>query len=191
MPPQQTVVTPLTGKTRGAGGTSSSSEKAGALWSSANERQALPPFLQGHRLVGSAKPVGCVESSERTRFSVKCWCVPKTPHTLQRTRRWPCRFSHGSVQFEVVQNVGWDQWRFAAPAHHEFSTFPDGGPAFELSWSHPPEEHRVVGDEHSPQATHVPPRRVSPKAQRGHRPQPKSPSSLRVKTAAREFDADC
>ena len=33
--------------------------------------------------------------------------------------------------------IGWDQWRFAAPAHHEFSTFPDGGPALEASWSHP------------------------------------------------------
>ncbi len=31
----------------------------------------------------------------------------------------------------------WDQWRFAAPAHTDFSTFPDGGPALELSWSHP------------------------------------------------------
>ncbi len=33
--------------------------------------------------------------------------------------------------------VGWDQWRFAAPAHHEFSTFPEGGPALEASLSHP------------------------------------------------------
>ncbi len=45
--------------------------------------------MQGHRLVGSAKP------------------------------------------------VGWDQRRFAAPAHQDFSTFPDGGPALEASWSHP------------------------------------------------------
>ena len=33
--------------------------------------------------------------------------------------------------------VGWDQWRFAAPAHHEFTTFPFGGPALEATWSHP------------------------------------------------------
>ena len=36
-----------------------------------------------------------------------------------------------------VQPVGWDQRRFAAPAHHDFSMFPDGGPALEASWSHP------------------------------------------------------
>ena len=34
--------------------------------------------------------------------------------------------------------VGWDQRRFAAPVHHEFSTFPDGGPALEASWPRPP-----------------------------------------------------
>ena len=36
-----------------------------------------------------------------------------------------------------AQSVGWDQWRFVAPAHHDFSTLPDGGPALEASWSHP------------------------------------------------------
>ena len=36
-----------------------------------------------------------------------------------------------------AQSVGWDQRRFVAPAHHDFSTFPDGGPALEASWSHP------------------------------------------------------
>ena len=39
--------------------------------------------------------------------------------------------------FDAGQDVGWDQWRFAAQAHHQFSTFPDGGPALEASWSHP------------------------------------------------------
>ncbi len=34
-------------------------------------------------------------------------------------------------------DVGWDQWRFAAPAHHETATLSDGGPALETSWSHP------------------------------------------------------
>ncbi len=33
--------------------------------------------------------------------------------------------------------VGWDQRRFVAPAHQNFPTIPNGGPAFELSWSHP------------------------------------------------------
>ena len=33
--------------------------------------------------------------------------------------------------------VGWDQRRFAAPAHHDVSTRPDGGPALEASLSHP------------------------------------------------------
>ncbi len=37
----------------------------------------------------------------------------------------------------TAQAVGRDKWRFAAPAHHDFSTFPDGGPALEASWSHP------------------------------------------------------
>ena len=45
---------------------------------------------------------------------------------------WSCR-----CFFEAGQDVGWDQRRFAAPAHQQFSTFPDGGPALELSWSHP------------------------------------------------------
>ena len=35
------------------------------------------------------------------------------------------------------QDVGWDQRRFAAPAHQQFSMFHDGGPALEASWSHP------------------------------------------------------
>ncbi len=34
-------------------------------------------------------------------------------------------------------SVGWGQRRFAAPAHHDFSTFSNGGPAIEASWSHP------------------------------------------------------
>ncbi len=28
----------------------------------------------------------------------------------------------------AAKAVGWDQWRFAAPAHHDFSTIPEGGP---------------------------------------------------------------
>ena len=34
-------------------------------------------------------------------------------------------------------DVGWDQQRFAAPAHHELVAAPDGGPAHEASLSHP------------------------------------------------------
>ena len=33
-----------------------------------------------------------------------------------------------------AKNIGGDQRRFAAPAHHDFWTFFDGGPAFEASW---------------------------------------------------------
>ena len=44
---------------------------------------------------------------------------------------------HGSVQFEFAEHVGWDQRRFAAPAHHDFPLRRDGGPALEASWSHP------------------------------------------------------
>ena len=36
-----------------------------------------------------------------------------------------------------AQLVGWDQRRFAAPAHQDFSMFSDGGPALEACWSHP------------------------------------------------------
>ena len=36
-----------------------------------------------------------------------------------------------------AQPVEWDQRRFAAPAHPDFSTFSGGGPALETSWSHP------------------------------------------------------
>ena len=45
--------------------------------------------------------------------------------------------NRGQCSFEVGQDVGWDQRRFAAPAHHDFSTFFGGGPALEASWSHP------------------------------------------------------
>ncbi len=34
-------------------------------------------------------------------------------------------------------SVGWDQRRFAAPAHHHVGRFHDGGPALEASLSHP------------------------------------------------------
>ena len=45
----------------------------------------------------------------------------------------PC----GSVQLELAQDVGWDQWRFATPAHRQFLIFFHGEPALEASWSHP------------------------------------------------------
>jgi hypothetical protein len=38
---------------------------------------------------------------------------------------------------DVEQDVGWDQRRFAAPAHQQIPTFHHGGPALEASWSHP------------------------------------------------------
>ncbi len=40
----------------------------------------------------------------------------------------------------AVPPVGWDQRRFAAPAHHDVATIPDGGPALEASLSHPTAE---------------------------------------------------
>ena len=40
--------------------------------------------------------------------------------------------------------VGWDQRRFAAPAHHAGSTHSDGGPALELSLPHPTSESLVA-----------------------------------------------
>ena len=52
-----------------------------------------------------------------------------TPHNLAKNQ---CHRLVGAVK-----PVGWDQRRFAAPVHHEFSMFPDGGPALEASWSHP------------------------------------------------------
>ena len=44
---------------------------------------------------------------------------------------------HDNARNKATPNVGWDQRRFAAPAHHVFSTIPDGGPALEARWSHP------------------------------------------------------
>ena len=40
---------------------------------------------------------------------------------VRHTRILERRTADGSVQFEVAQNVGWDQRRFAASAHHQFS----------------------------------------------------------------------
>ena len=34
-----------------------------------------------------------------------------------------------------IFEAGWDLRRFAALAHHDFSTFSSGGPALETSWS--------------------------------------------------------
>ena len=36
-----------------------------------------------------------------------------------------------------IFEAGWDLRRFAALAHHDFSTFSSGGPALEANWSHP------------------------------------------------------
>ena len=46
------------------------------------------------------------------------------------------RKSHGT-KFQGQQDVGWDQRRFAAPAHHQFLMFSDDGPALEVNWSQP------------------------------------------------------
>ena len=47
---------------------------------------------------------------------------------------------------EHIAKVGWDQRRFAAPAHQQFSKFPYGGSALEASWSHPREEQLVASN---------------------------------------------
>ena len=52
----------------------------------------------------------------------------------------PELLAHGSVQYEVAQNVGWDQRRLAASAHQQFALFHEDRPALELSWYHPPGE---------------------------------------------------
>ena len=49
----------------------------------------------------------------------------------QATRMTPAFHGH-RVGFASDQG----QRRFAAPAHQNFSTFPNGGPALEASWSH-------------------------------------------------------
>ncbi len=46
-------------------------------------------------------------------------------------------FTQGHRVVGSAKLVGWDRWRFAAPAHHDFSMFFNGGPALEASWSHP------------------------------------------------------
>ena len=48
-----------------------------------------------------------------------------------------CPRAQGQCFFGTGQDVGWDQRRFAAPAHHQFSKVHHGGPALEASWSHP------------------------------------------------------
>ena len=49
----------------------------------------------------------------------------------------PSRFAGAHRRVGSAKVVGWDQRRFAAPAHHDFSTIHDGGLALEASWSHP------------------------------------------------------
>ena len=54
---------------------------------------------------------------------------------VQSLRRLDAESQSDSATAERA--VGWDQRRFAAPAHHDVSTRPDGGPALEASLSHP------------------------------------------------------
>jgi hypothetical protein len=49
----------------------------------------------------------------------------------------PIPMQQGQVHFEAGEEVGWDQGRFAAPTHHEFTLFHDGGPTLGVSWAHP------------------------------------------------------
>ena len=68
-------------------------------------------------------------------------CCPTDTHPKCDLRRRPRGVNEGVDQGHRLvwsaQPVGRDQRRFAAPAHHDFSKFPDGGPAIEASWSHP------------------------------------------------------
>ncbi len=73
--------------------------------------------------------MGLIAEPDRERAGIiSVACGPATEG------RFPAR-SHRIVG--TAQAVGWDKWCFAAPAHQDFSTFPDGGPALEASWSHP------------------------------------------------------
>ena len=58
-------------------------------------------------------------------------------NALKRKSQGRFAFPQGQYFSEAGQDVGWDQRRFAAPAHHDLSAIPDGGPALEASWSHP------------------------------------------------------
>ncbi len=61
----------------------------------------------------------------------------------KRARAWPKwnelqqRRGERAALGNGAHEVGWDQRRFAAPAHHDLVTSPDGGPALEASLSHP------------------------------------------------------
>ncbi len=57
--------------------------------------------------------------------------------TAPRLNNLTALLQQGQCLFESEQDVGWDQRRFAAPAHQQFSMLPDGGPALQANWSHP------------------------------------------------------
>ncbi len=57
--------------------------------------------------------------------------------TPERIRQALAKTGRGHRLVGSEEPVGWDQRRFVAPAHHDFSTFSDGGPALEASLSHP------------------------------------------------------
>ena len=54
------------------------------------------------------------------------------------------RVSSGQRSSDEASAVGWDQRRFAAPAHHERGETDNGGPAPEAGWSHPTGERATV-----------------------------------------------
>ena len=61
----------------------------------------------------------------------------KRAHVTNKLAQQNLATNQGHRLVRSVKPVGWDQRRFAAPAHHEFSPFPVGGPALEASLSHP------------------------------------------------------
>ena len=72
-----------------------------------------------------------------------CWCFRDSADAkLEDTRLLrtiPHSVSRGfrAIALLIMGAVGWDQRRFAAPAHRIFKRLLDGGPALEASWSHP------------------------------------------------------
>ena len=62
---------------------------------------------------------------------------PRVRRKLQVTLDEVQQRGHGGPICETTQSAEWDQRRFAAPAHQQFTTLSGGGPALEASWSHP------------------------------------------------------
>ncbi len=106
---------------------------------SASEKAVLREWLSQGATTARAEPETVPSDSqwteeERTHWAFQPVVKPPVP-TVARSELVASPVD--AFLLQRLETVGWDQRRFAAPAHHEVSTLPIGGPTLEAGLSHP------------------------------------------------------